>query len=275
MPASTYYYQPVDKTARLKADFKLVKQIERIILEFPGYGYRRVTKHLHRQGIKVNHKRVLRLMREHGLIKRRKRRFVRTTNSRHGFRIYPNLTKDLVVTRPNQVWVSDITYIRLLYEFAYLAAILDKYSRKAIGYALSRHIDHRLALAALEMALSLRNPPPGCIHHSDRGVQYACADYANKLKEHGLLISMAGKGNPFDNAEVESFFKTLKYEEVYLTEYRTINEACQSLEVFIEHVYNKKRLHSALSYRPPEEYEDLYRKNILNSQNTLTPSVQI
>ena len=155
MPASTYYYQPVDKTARLKADFKLVKEIERIILRFPGYGYRRVTKHLHRQGIKVNHKRVLRLMREHGLIKRRRRRFVRTTNSRHGFRIYPNLIKDLVVTRPNQVWVSDITYIRLLYEFAYLAAILDKYSRKTIGYALSRHIDHQLTLAALEMALSL------------------------------------------------------------------------------------------------------------------------
>jgi len=274
MPVSTYYYRPVDKTAKQRADQELVKEIERVILEFPGYGYRRVTEHLRREGKRVNHKRVLRLMKENGLIKRRKRRYVKTTNSKHSYRVYPNLIKDLVVKETNQVWVSDITYIRLLYDFVYLAAILDRYSRKAIGYALSRHIDSRLTLEALHMALTERNPPTGCIHHSDRGVQYACADYVDRLKKHGLLISMSRKGNPYDNAEIESFFKTLKYEEVYLTEYRTLEEAQISLESFIKEVYNKKRLHSSLGYVPPEEFEILYNEGRDSSQNILTQSVQ-
>ena len=213
-------------------------------------------------------------MKENGLIKRRKRRYVRTTNSKHSYQVYPNLIKDLVVKKTNQVWVSDITYIRLLYDFVYLAAILDRYSRKAIGYALSRHIDSRLTLEALHMALTGRNSPTGCIHHSDRGVQYACADYVDRLKKHGLLISMSRKGNPYDNAEIESFFKTLKYEEVYLTEYRTLEEAQISLESFIEEVYNKKRLHSSLGYVPPEEFEILHKEGRDKSQNILTQSVQ-
>jgi putative transposase len=258
MDTSTYYYQPVDKTAKDEADQELVKEIEKIILELNGYGYRRVTKHLKRAGKKVNHKRVLRLMRKHGLIKRRRRRYVRTTDSKHSYQVYPNLVKELEVTKPNQVWVSDITYVRLLYEFVYLAAILDKYSRKAIGYALTDHIDSRLTLQALDMALVRRNPAPGCIHHSDRGVQYACVDYVSRLKRHGFLISMTRKGNPYENAEMESFFKTLKCEEVYLWEYRTLEEAQMRIDSFIREVYNKKRLHSSLGYVPPEEFEILH-----------------
>jgi putative transposase len=258
MDTSTYYYQPVDKTAKDEADQELVKEIEKIILELNGYGYRRVTKHLKRAGKKVNHKRVLRLMRKHGLIKRRRRRYVRTTDSKHSYQVYPNLVKELEVTKPNQVWVSDITYVRLLYEFVYLAAILDKYSRKAIGYALTDHIDSRLTLQALDMAIARRNPAPGCIHHSDRGVQYACVDYVSRLKRHGFLISMTRKGNPYENAEMESFFKTLKCEEVYLWEYRTLEEAQMRIDSFIREVYNKKRLHSSLGYVPPEEFEILH-----------------
>lgn len=274
MASSTYYYRPVDKTAKDEADQELVKEIEKIILEFNGYGYRRVTKHLKRQGKKVNHKRVLRLMQENGLIKRRRRRYVRTTNSKHSYQVYPNLVKELEVTKPNQVWVSDITYVRLLYEFVYLAAILDKYSRKAIGYALTDHIDSCLTLQALDMSIAKRNPAPGCIHHSDRGVQYACADYVARLKKYGLLISMARKGNPYDNAEIESFFKTLKCEEVYLWEYRTLEEAQMRIDYFIDDVYNRKRLHSSLGYVPPEEYEFLHKSRAENGQTILTQTVQ-
>lgn len=279
MTTSSYYYKPVDKTAKERADRTLVKKIEETILEFPGYGYRRVTKHLKRAGQRVNHKRVLRLMREHSLIKRRKRRYVRTTDSRHGYQIYPNLIKELSVTSPNQVWVSDITYIRLLFEFGYLAAILDKYSRRAIGYALSSSIDSRLTLEALEMAIVVRNPSPGCIHHSDRGVQYACDSYVARLERNGFQISMTRKGNPYDNAEIESFFKTLKWEEVYLWEYRTLEDARRRIESFIEAVYNKKRLHSSLGYLPPVEFEMLsqraceHKKSVDNGQIILTKSI--
>ena len=274
MSEGTYYYKPVDKTAKQRADQELVKEIERIILEFNGYGYRRITKHLKREGKRVNHKLVLRLMREQRLIKRRRHRYMRTTDSNHSYQVYPNLIKDLELTKTNQVWVSDITYIRLLYEFVYLAAILDKYSRKAIGYALTDHIDSRLTLQALDMALARRNPAPGCIHHSDRGVQYACADYVARLKKHGLLISMARKGNPYDNAEIESFFKTFKCEEVYLWEYHTLEEAQMRIDYFIEDVYNRKRLHSSLGYVPPEEFEILHKSRAENGQNILTQTVQ-
>jgi transposase InsO family protein len=270
MSKSSYYYKPVDRSDKQKSDQELVKKIESVVLEFSGYGYRRVTKHLQRLGIRVNHKRVLRLMREHGLTKKRKRRFINTTNSNHGYLVYPNLVRDIAVTAINQVWVSDITYIRLLYDFAYLAAIMDLCSRKVIGYSISDHINSSLALTALDMAIRDRQPPPGCIHHSDRGVQYACNDYIGTLKQFGFVISMSRPGNPYDNAYAESFFKTLKYEEVYLSDYRTLADARISLESFIEDVYNTKRLHSGIGYLPPEEFERSMRGITDNRQNILT-----
>lgn len=274
MAPSSYYYRPVDRSSKQAADAELVKEMERIVLEFNGYGYRRVAKHLHRQGKRVNHKRVLRLMRKNGLTKKPRRRFVRTTDSRHGYRVYPNLIKGMDVVRPNQVWVSDITYVRLPSEFVYLAAILDKYSRKAVGYALSANVDSLLTLEALEMAIADRNPTLGCIHHSDRGVQYASDDYIARLEQCRFRISMSRKANPYDNAEIESFFKTLKCEEVYLWEYRTLEDARIRIESFIEAVYNKKRLHSSLGYVPPEEFEMLHARKVENRQTILTQTVQ-
>lgn len=203
---------------------ELVRGIERIILVFPGYGHRRVTEHLKRESKRVNHKCMLRLMKENGLIKKPGPRYVKTTNGNHSYKVYPNLIKDLSSTRPNQVWVSDITYINVLSDFVYLTAILDKYSRKAVGYASSGHIGYHLTLEASQIALSLKKSPAGYIYHSDRGIQYPRADYLARLKEHGLSISISHQGNQFDNIENESFFKTLKYQEVYLTEYRTIEE---------------------------------------------------
>lgn len=257
LPRSTYYYPPRNREEKLKQDADLRDRIEQIVLDFPGYGYRRVTRQLHREGIRVNHKRVLRIMRQEGLLCRKKRRFVVTTDSRHPFRIYPNLVKDILLTGINQVWIADITYIRLLYEFVYLAAILDAFSRKVVGWALGRTLSSELTLAALKSALSCRKPPAGCIHHSDRGVQYACDEYVKTLEEAGLRISMSLKGNPYDNAKMESFFKTLKQEEVYIYEYRTFQEAKERIAYFLEIVYNQKRLHSALGYLPPTEFEAL------------------
>lgn len=257
LPRSTYYYPPRNREEKLKQDADLRDRIEQIVLDFPGYGYRRVTRQLHREGIRVNHKRVLRIMRQEVLLCRKKRRFVVTTDSRHPFRIYPNLVKDILLTGINQVWIADITYIRLLYEFVYLAAILDAFSRKVVGWALGRTLSSELTLAALKSALSCRKPPAGCIHHSDRGVQYACDEYVKTLEEAGLRISMSLKGNPYDNAKMESFFKTLKQEEVYIYEYRTFQEAKERIAYFLEIVYNQKRLHSALGYLPPTEFEAL------------------
>lgn len=257
LPRSTYYYPPRNREEKLKQDADLRDRIEQIVLDFPGYGYRRVTRQLHRDGIRVNHKRVLRIMRQEGLLCRKKRRFAVTTDSRHPFRIYPNLVRNIQLTRINQVWIADITYIRLLYEFVYLAAILDASSRKVVGWALGRTLSSELTLAALKSALSCRKPPAGCIHHSDRGVQYACDEYVKTLEEAGLRISMSLKGNPYDNAKMESFFKTLKQEEVYIYEYRTFQEAKERIAYFLEIVYNQKRLHSALGYLPPTEFEAL------------------
>jgi putative transposase len=257
LPRSTYYYPPRNREEKLKQDADLRDRIEQIVLDFPGYGYRRVTRQLHREGIRVNHKRVLRIMRQEGLLCRKKRRFAVTTDSRHSFRIYPNLVKDIRLTSVNQVWIADITYIRLLYEFVYLAAILDAFSRKVVGWALGRTLSSELTLAVLKSALSCRKPPAGCIHHSDRGVQYACDEYVKTLEEAGLRISMSLKGNPYDNAKMESFFKTLKQEEVYIYEYRTFQEAKERIAYFLEIAYNQKRLHSALGYLPPTEFEAL------------------
>jgi transposase InsO family protein len=233
-------------------------RIEQIVLKFSGYGYRRVTRQLQREGWNVNHKRVLRIMREESLLCQLKKRFVLTTDSGHGWRTYPNLLKEMDLTRLNQAWQADITYIRLPGGFCYLAAILDAFSRYCVGWHLSREIDTQLTLAALDSALACRQPAAGLVHHSDQGVQYAAADYVLRLEAVGARISMSAKGNPYDNAKAESFFKTLKREEVHLKEYRTFDEARENIGPFITDVYNHKRLHSALNYLPPAEFEAHY-----------------
>jgi transposase InsO family protein len=254
-------YYRVQEEPEPAADALALRQaIEQVVLEFPGYGYRRVTACLRRDGWPVNHKRVLRIMREESLLCQLKRRWVRTTDSAHGLTVYPNLLKQAgwrSLTGLDQAWVADLTYIRLPEGFCYLAAILDAYSRKVVGWALSQEIDARLAVAALEQALQTRKPAPGWIHHSDRGVQYACRDYVALLEGAGARISMSGKGRPRDNAQAESFMRTLKHEEVYLKDYQSFSEAKQAIGRFIAAVYNEKRLHSALGYRPPSEFEEL------------------
>ena len=257
---STYYRRPDSARAQAvaAADAALRATIEAITGEFPGYGYRRVTHELRRRGTTVNHKRVARVMRASALAARPRRRFVLTTDSAHDEPVFPNLLRDVQPDGPNQVWVADLTYLRLEREFAYLAVILDAWSRKVVGYAVGHVLDARLPLAALEAALESRRPPPGLIHHSDRGVQYASRRYRERLTEAGLRGSMSRTGNPYDNAQVESFIKTLKHEEVYLHDYGTVQDAIDRLPYFLEEVYNRKRLHSSLGYRPPEEYEALH-----------------
>jgi putative transposase len=253
---STYYYQSRQQSRQVKkqaADLR--DRIEQMVVEFTRYGYRRVTHQLRREGWKVNHKRVARLMREQSLQCQIKRRWVKTTDSDHGYRIYPNLLKGLEVRGRNQVWVADITYIRILTGFLYLAVVLDLFSRKVIGWALSEQIDAELTLAGLRMALAERGTVNGCIHHSDRGVQYACHAYVEELEAAGMRISMARKGNPYDNAAAESFMKTLKYEEVYLWDYHSLEDVKHRVPYFLQQVYNQKRLHSALGYVTPEEFE--------------------
>jgi len=201
-----------------------------------------------------------------------RRRWVRTTNSGHAHRVYPNLAQNLLVRGPNQLWMADITYIALLSGFVYLAVILDRFARRVMGYALSRNIDTALCLEALRMALALRRPPKGIVHHSDRGVQYASCDYVNELFANGFRIRMARKGNPYDNAAAESFIKILKAEEVYLWEYRTMDNVQNRLPHFIEDVYNRKRLHSALGYVPAMEFEEMFNQT-KSCPATLTASV--
>jgi transposase InsO family protein len=237
-------------------EMELRDQMQRVALESPACGYRRITAELQQRGFEINHKRVLRMMREDNLLCVRRRAFVVTTDSRHHLPIYPNLARGITPTAINQLWVADITYIRLQTEFVYLAVTLDAYSRRVIGWALGRTLEAGLAVAALRMALIARQPAPGLIHHSDRGVQYASQDYTDLLKQHHATISMSRKGNPYDNAACESFMKTLKYEEVYRNEYRDFHEARASIGEFLERVYNRKRLHSALGYVPPVEFEN-------------------
>lgn len=249
------HYRHLASPLPAEPDMELRDHIQRLALEWPCYGHRRITAGLHRQGVEANHKRVLRLMREDNLLCLRKRRFISTTDSRHSLLIYPNLVPELTLSSINQLWVADITYIRLLREFVYLAVILDAYSRRCIGWALEPYLDAELALEALRMALATRRVEPGLVHHSDRGVQYASSVYTELLKEQGIRISMSRRGNPYDNARAERFMRTLKYEEVYLFEYETMAEARARISHFLEDVYNQKRLHSAIGYLPPAEFE--------------------
>ena len=237
-------------------EMELRDQMQKVALESPAYGYRRITIELQQRGFEVNHKRVLRMMREDNLLCVRRRTFVVTTDSRHHLPIYPNLAREIKPTAINQLWVSDITYIRLRTEFVYLAVVLDAFSRRVIGWALGRTLEAQLAVTALRMALMERQPAPGLVHHSDRGVQYASQDYTEMLKQHRATISMSRKGNPYDNAACESFMKTLKYEEVYRNEYRDFHDARASIGEFLVRVYNQKRLHSALGYVPPADFEN-------------------
>jgi len=249
---ASYYRQ---RAGRPDPDLELRDQIHSLAIEWPCYGYRPMTKALQRLGHQVNHKRVLRLMREDNLLSLRRRAFVATTDSNHDHQIYANLVPGLEITDINQLWVADITYIRLYSEWIYLAVVLDAYSRRCIGWALDRTLEADLAIRALKSALTSRPVQPGLVHHSDRGVQYASNTYVDTLNKAGINISMSRRGNPYDNAKAESFIKTLKYEEVYLYEYESLEEAKSRIGYFIDTLYNQKRLHSSLDYRPPAEFE--------------------
>jgi transposase InsO family protein len=251
------YYRSFDINKPARADADMRDHIQRISLSRRNYGYRRIAAQLRREGHIVNAKRVLRLMREDNLLCLRAKPFIpRTTDSRHGFSVVPNLTRWLTPSGLDQIWVADITYVRLGEGFVYLAVILDAYSRKVIGWALENHLEARLAIEALDMAITARDPTPdSLIHHSDRGVQYACAAYAERLAARGIRASMSRVANPYDNAKAESFMKTLKAEEVNAKTYATIEDARAEIGGFIETVYNVERLHSALEYKPPAEFE--------------------
>jgi transposase InsO family protein len=253
------FYRHYEEHQPRQAEVSLRDLIQQIVLENRCYGYRRVTAELNHRGVVTNCKRVLRLMREDNLLAVRKRRFVFTTDSRHGYAVYANLATRLQLTGINQLWVADITYVRLRETFLYLAILMDAYSRRVVGWELGEDLRAELALNALNRALADRHIDPGIVHHSDRGVQYCSQTYVERLQAYGFAISMSRTGNPYDNAKAESFMKTLKSEEVYLHQYRDQEQARASIQRFIEEVYNGKRLHSSLGYLSPANFEEQHR----------------
>ena len=250
------FYRSLKERAPLEENMEVRSAIQQVALEHRRrYGYRRVTAELRRGGMPVNHKCVARIMREDHLLAVQPKQFVTTTNSSHGLEIYLNLARRMKLTGIDQLWIADITYIRLKEEFVYLAVILDAFSRRVVGWKLDRTLASRLATEALEMAVQARRPPAGLVHHSDRGIQYASAEYGAILSKHEVASSMSRPANPYDNASCESFIKTLKREEIYANEYENLEQLRDHIEEFIERYYNQKRLHSALGYRSPEEFE--------------------
>jgi putative transposase len=250
------FYRSLQERAPTEEDMEVRSEIQKIFAEHKRrYGYRRVNAELRRRGMVVNHKRVARLMREDNLLAEQPKAFVVTTDSDHDLEVYLNLASRMKLTGVNQLWVADITYIRLKQEWVYLAVVLDAFSRKVVGWELDRNLTARLPIAALERAIAERQPPPGVVHHSDRGVQYASGDYVGLLRQHSMIPSMSRPANPYDNASCESFMKTLKREEIYANEYRDMEHLRENIAAFIDSYYNRVRLHSALGYKPPEEFE--------------------
>jgi len=265
------FYRSLQERAPGEEDMEVRSVIQQIAVEHRRrYGYRRISAELRRRGMLVNHKRVLRILREDNLLAVQPRAFVVTTDSHHELEVYLNLASRMKLRGMNQLWVADITYIRLKREFVYLAVILDAFSRKVVGWALERTLASRLPIAALEQAIAQRQPPPGLVHHSDRGVQYASGDYVKILRQHEMIPSMSRPANPYDNASCESFMKTLKREEIYAHDYRDLEHLLGNIEAFIEQYYNRCRLHSALGYRPPEEYEREANSGVISAGATMS-----